>query len=44
MIVSTAKTNIHRCHWADNDPLMRAYHDQEWGIPEYDSRALWEKP
>jgi len=33
----------HRCSWADNDPLMRAYHDTEWGGPEYDSRALWEK-
>ena len=22
---------------------MRLYHDQEWGVPEYDSRALWEK-
>ena len=32
-----------RCAWADNDPLMRAYHDQEWGVPEHDSRALWEK-
>src|SRR4249920_1925508 len=26
-----------------SDPLMQAYHDQEWGVPEYDSRALWEK-
>ena len=34
---------IHRCSWADNDPLMRAYHDAEWGVPERDSRALWEK-
>jgi DNA-3-methyladenine glycosylase I len=34
---------IHRCSWAVNDPLMQAYHDQEWGVPEYDSRALWEK-
>ncbi len=34
---------VHRCIWADNDPLMRAYHDEEWGVPEYDSRALWEK-
>jgi DNA-3-methyladenine glycosylase I len=33
----------HRCAWASNDPLMRAYHDQEWGVPERDSRALWEK-
>jgi len=22
--------------------MMRAYHDEEWGVPEYDSRALWE--
>jgi DNA-3-methyladenine glycosylase I len=34
---------LHRCTWADSDDLMRAYHDQEWGIPEHDSRALWEK-
>jgi DNA-3-methyladenine glycosylase I len=34
---------IRRCAWADGDPLMRAYHDEEWGVPEYDSRALWEK-
>src|SRR6202051_2094411 len=33
---------IHRCSWAENDPLMRTYHDEEWGVPEYDSRALWE--
>jgi DNA-3-methyladenine glycosylase I len=32
-----------RCAWAGNDPMMRAYHDEEWGVPEYDSRALWEK-
>ena len=32
-----------RCHWADSDETMRAYHDEEWGVPEYDSRALWEK-
>ena len=36
------KTAIHRCSWADNDPLMRTYHDEEWGVPERDSRALWE--
>jgi DNA-3-methyladenine glycosylase I len=35
-------TGQFRCPWAQNDPLMRAYHDTEWGIPEYDSRALWE--
>ena len=32
-----------RCAWAGSDPLMQAYHDQEWGVPERDSRALWEK-
>ena len=34
---------VQRCKWADSDPLMQAYHDEEWGIPERDSRALWEK-
>jgi DNA-3-methyladenine glycosylase I len=33
----------YRCTWAENDPLLRAYHDEEWGVPERDSRALWEK-
>jgi DNA-3-methyladenine glycosylase I len=33
---------IHRCSWADNDPLMRKYHDEEWGVPEHNSRVLWE--
>lgn len=32
-----------RCAWAESDPLLRAYHDAEWGVPERDSRALWEK-
>ncbi len=33
-----------RCGWVpDNDPLYIRYHDTEWGVPEYDSRALWEK-
>jgi DNA-3-methyladenine glycosylase I len=32
-----------RCAWAEHDPLLRAYHDEEWGVPERDSRALWEK-
>ncbi|TVV77230.1 DNA-3-methyladenine glycosylase I [Sphingomonas solaris] len=32
-----------RCGWARGDPLMRAYHDTEWGVPEGDGRALWEK-
>ncbi len=32
-----------RCHWPGTDPLYVAYHDEEWGVPEFDSRALWEK-
>ncbi len=31
-----------RCAWAENDPLLRDYHDTEWGVPERDSRTLWE--
>ena len=31
-----------RCAWAGNDALMQAYHDEEWGVPQYDSRMLWE--
>lgn len=32
-----------RCRWAGNTQLMQDYHDHEWGVPEYDARALWEK-
>lgn len=32
-----------RCAWAGQDPLYCAYHDKEWGVPEHDGRALWEK-
>ena len=34
-----------RCTWRgmNGDPVYEAYHDHEWGVPEYDSRALWEK-
>jgi DNA-3-methyladenine glycosylase I len=39
-----AETPI-RCGWRGmaGDPLYEAYHDTEWGVPEYDPRALWEK-
>jgi DNA-3-methyladenine glycosylase I len=48
LLASTMKTPAKdkmemRCSWAANDPLMAAYHDEEWGRPERDSRALWEK-
>ncbi|TRD21698.1 DNA-3-methyladenine glycosylase I [Palleronia caenipelagi] len=32
-----------RCPWCGEDPLYVTYHDTEWGVPEYDPRALWEK-
>ena len=32
-----------RCPWCLSDPLYIAYHDHEWGVPERDGRALWEK-
>jgi DNA-3-methyladenine glycosylase I len=31
------------CTWYGEDPFYKAYHDEEWGVPEYDSRALYEK-
>ena len=31
-----------RCSWAVSNPLMQTYHDSEWGIPQHDSRMLWE--
>ncbi|HZY32174.1 MAG TPA: DNA-3-methyladenine glycosylase I [Rhodanobacter sp.] len=39
----TKTTEPSRCHWAANgDPLMRDYHDTEWGVPLHDDRALFE--
>ncbi|MEK7704648.1 MAG: DNA-3-methyladenine glycosylase I [Myxococcota bacterium] len=32
-----------RCPWCGTDPLYVAYHDEEWGVPEWDDRALFEK-
>ena len=34
---------LSRCPWAQHDPLYVAYHDDEWGVPELDDRALFEK-
>jgi DNA-3-methyladenine glycosylase I len=35
--------NLPRCPWPGQDPLYVAYHDEEWGVPEFDDRALYEK-
>jgi DNA-3-methyladenine glycosylase I len=32
-----------RCAWAGSETIYLNYHDEEWGVPEWDSRALWEK-
>ena len=34
---------LSRCPWPKLDPLYVAYHDNEWGVPEFDDRALYEK-
>jgi DNA-3-methyladenine glycosylase I len=35
--------DLRRCSWATSDPIYVAYHDEEWGVPEWDDRALYEK-
>jgi DNA-3-methyladenine glycosylase I len=35
-------TNTIRCSWCGDDPLYVAYHDEEWGVPVYDDRMLFE--
>ena len=39
----TGSGALARCPWPGTDPLYIAYHDQEWGVPERDDRALYEK-
>ncbi|MGB3554839.1 MAG: DNA-3-methyladenine glycosylase I [Jannaschia sp.] len=34
---------MERCGWVGAEPLYRAYHDREWGVPQRDPRALWEQ-
>src|SRR3984885_5741649 len=36
-------TDKKRCWWPGEDPLYLSYHDSEWGVPEHDARALYEK-
>ena len=42
-MTTPSEGQLPRCAWAQTDPLLRIYHDAEWGVPEYDSSALWEK-
>ena len=34
---------VARCSWSASDPEYRRYHDEEWGVPQHDPRALYEK-
>ena len=43
MIAHAHDPAVVRCPWPKDDPLYIAYHDEEWGVPEYDDRALYEK-
>jgi DNA-3-methyladenine glycosylase I len=43
MTAPSQSSGIKRCPWPKEDPLYIAYHDREWGVPEYDDRALYEK-
>ena len=41
--MSHRQTEVKRCPWPGSDPRYIAYHDEEWGVPERDDRALYEK-
>jgi DNA-3-methyladenine glycosylase I len=43
-VTASPDHSVTRCGWANpKEPIYVAYHDEEWGVPEYDPRALWEK-
>lgn len=43
MYEQRGRLHVTRCAWAGPEQIYIDYHDTEWGVPEYDSRALWEK-
>ena len=43
MVDDPKPSDLVRCPWPGEDPLYVAYHDEEWGVPEYDDQALYEK-
>ena len=43
MTLSPMTSTLVRCEWAGSDPLMVAYHDEEWGVPCHDDRDLFER-
>ena len=42
-MADSVNKNKNRCPWPGDDPFYVAYHDTEWGVPEHDDRALYEK-
>src|SRR5437763_7642140 len=42
-MITSQPDRLPRCPWPGLDPLYLAYHDEEWGVPEYDDHALYEK-
>jgi len=42
MKMITTEEQVQRCSWPGTDPIYIAYHDTEWGVPQHDSRMLWE--
>jgi DNA-3-methyladenine glycosylase I len=43
MTLARTSSTFVRCEWAGSDPLMVAYHDEEWGVPCHDDRDLFER-
>jgi DNA-3-methyladenine glycosylase I len=41
-VPARAAARPRRCAWAELDPLLGTYHDEEWGVPVHDGRRLWE--
>ena len=41
--MTLSPSSVVRCEWAGSDPLMVAYHDEEWGVPCHDDRDLFER-
>ena len=40
-VLATGNDMKKRCAWCGSDPLYRAYHDDEWGVPVHDDRRLF---
>jgi DNA-3-methyladenine glycosylase I len=43
MPMAKPTTKLRRCPWAEGDPLLASYHDEEWGVPIHDDRRWYEK-